>query len=59
MQEWLNWLVSKTSEPAMVPRVRIPVSPPIITPAFMTGFVIVASVLLKLQHGTKYIHPHY
>ena len=28
VQEWLNWLVSKTSEPAMVPRVRIPPSPP-------------------------------
>ncbi len=29
VQEWLNWLVSKTSEPATVPRVRIPLSPPI------------------------------
>jgi hypothetical protein len=28
VQEWLNWLVSKTSEPATVPRVRIPPSPP-------------------------------
>ena len=28
VQEWLNWLVSKTSVPAMVPRVRIPPSPP-------------------------------
>jgi hypothetical protein len=28
VQEWLNWLVSKTSVPAMVPRVRIPLSPP-------------------------------
>jgi hypothetical protein len=30
MQEWLNWLVSKTSEPETVPRVRIPLSPPTI-----------------------------
>ena len=28
MLEWLNRLVSKTSELARVPRVRIPVSPP-------------------------------
>ena len=28
VQEWLNWLVSKTSEPVTVPRVRIPPSPP-------------------------------
>ena len=28
MQEWLNWLVSKTSVSATVPRVRIPPLPP-------------------------------
>jgi histidine triad (HIT) family protein len=28
VQEWLNWLVSKTSVRATVPRVRIPPSPP-------------------------------
>ena len=28
MQEWLNWLVSKTSVPSLVPRVRIPLCPP-------------------------------
>ena len=29
VQEWLNWLVSKTSVPATAPRVRIPPSPPL------------------------------
>ena len=28
MQEWLNWPLSKSGEPATVPRVRIPLSPP-------------------------------
>lgn len=31
MQEWFNWLVSKTSEPATVPWVQIPLSPPYCT----------------------------
>ncbi len=30
VQEWLNWLLSKSSEPARVPWVRIPPSPPLI-----------------------------
>ena len=43
MQEWLNWLVSKTSEPAMVPRVRIPLSPPIRRPRTCGAFELATS----------------
>ena len=45
VQEWLNWLVSKTSEPATVPRVRIPLSPPDFVLRLLVGSFFIFSCL--------------
>ena len=42
VQEWLNWLVSKTSEPLPVPRVRIPLSPPLKSYFLITSNLAIA-----------------
>ena len=47
MQEWLNWLVSKTSEPATVPRVRIPLSPPIHKALPMVGLYVLMQLEIR------------
>ena len=58
MQEWLNWLVSKTSEPLPAPRVRIPLSPPEII--FMQlGVSMKDSIFTKIVAGEIPAHKVY
>ena len=49
MQEWLNWLVSKTSEPAKVPRVRIPLSPPSKNPPVRVVFYLAKGIRIRTE----------